>query len=141
MNHRNPGPFNGFNFPGTPQPVLLMGNFMSVASAKSAIDKMFHGTSDVTIHGLHLLAGFIIFHYYPYETIVIGMSQPGSFTTSPKYLVRIYKFSIIITLHFLLYDIQFFNTFLPCTIFRNSSSKVFFHVEYPRIHCFSIVTV
>jgi hypothetical protein len=99
MNHRNPGPFNGFNFPGTPQPVLLMGNFMSVASAKSAIDKMFHGTSDVTIHGLHLLAELIIFHYYPGETIVIGMSQPGSFTTSPKYLPRIDKFSIIITLH------------------------------------------
>jgi hypothetical protein len=102
MNHRNPGPFDGFNFPGTPQPVLFMGNFMSVASAKSAIDKMFHGTSDVTIHGLHLLAEFIIFHYNPGETIVIGMSQPGSFTTSPKYLVRIDKFSIIITLHFFL---------------------------------------
>jgi hypothetical protein len=72
---------------------------MSVASAKSAIDKMFHGTSDVTIHGLHLLAELIIFHYYPGETIVIGMSQPGSFTTSPKYLPRIDKFSIIITLH------------------------------------------
>ncbi|EFX75177.1 hypothetical protein DAPPUDRAFT_250856 [Daphnia pulex] len=77
---------NGFNFPGAPQPVLFMGNVMSVASATTAIDRMLVGTSDSTILGIHLLAEYIIFHYYPGDTINIGMSQPGSFTTSPKYL-------------------------------------------------------
>lgn len=59
MNHRNPGPSNGFNFPGAPQPVLFMGNFISVASAKSAIDKMFHGTSDQSHYSWTTLVGGI----------------------------------------------------------------------------------
>jgi hypothetical protein len=87
---RNPGPFNGFNFPGAPQPVLLMENFMSAAAATTAIDSMFTGTSDHNIHPLHLLAEILFFHYYPGHTITIGMSQPGSFITSPKYLVRLF---------------------------------------------------
>jgi hypothetical protein len=73
-----------------------MGNVMSVASAMTAIDRMLVGTSDSTILGIHLLAEYIIFHYYPGDTIKIGMSQPGSFTTSPKYLVRIFKYLITI---------------------------------------------
>jgi hypothetical protein len=64
---RNPGPFNGFNFPGAPQPVLLMENFMSAAAATTAIDSMFTGTSDHNIHPLHLLAEIIIFSLLPWS--------------------------------------------------------------------------
>jgi hypothetical protein len=44
FNYRNPGPFNGFNFPGAPQPIVFMENFMSCASATTAVDRMFVGT-------------------------------------------------------------------------------------------------
>jgi hypothetical protein len=91
FNYRNPGPFNGFNFPGAPQPIVFMENFMSVASATTAVDRMFQGTSNPDILPLHMLAEYIIFHYYPGNTITIGMTQPGSFTVSPQYMVRLFK--------------------------------------------------